>query len=417
MAKRHVVFITITFDPEPGALRGLPLARRLVKSGEYDVTVITAIPWYPLGRFYPGYRLRAWQWEHVDGVAILRVPLVPSHDRSALRRVVTYCSFAVSAALCGVMLVRKADVIYHVDNLPTTGLVACLYRQVWGAPIVQHIGDLWPDSFSSAGMVGSRGVTELMTRVLHSVQAFIYSRNSAITVITEGFRSILASRGVPREKVHVLPNWADEDRFSPVAADRGALARFGLGETFNVVYAGNVGVMQALHVLLDAAPLLHDLGRVRLVVIGDGPKLDELRRRAEGSGLTNVVFLGRLDVDAMAAINAAADALLIHLKDEPFLHTTVPSKTQVSMLAGRPILMGARGDAADLVEAAGAGLVFTPEDGKSLASAVRLMATIPRADLDAMGQRGSAYYKQHLSMSHGVQVMDSLFRTTAGATA
>src|SRR5215212_2713578 len=89
-ARMRVLFLTITFHPEPGALRGLPLARRLVAAGDADVTVLTAVPWYPLGRTYPGYRQRLWHWEVIEGIRILRVPIYPSHDSSALRRITTY---------------------------------------------------------------------------------------------------------------------------------------------------------------------------------------------------------------------------------------------------------------------------------------------------------------------------------------
>ena len=83
----RLLFLTITFHPEPGALRGLPLAKRLNESGEFDVTVLTAVPWYPLGHTYPGYAQRPWQWETIDGVRVLRVPIYPSHDSSAIRRI------------------------------------------------------------------------------------------------------------------------------------------------------------------------------------------------------------------------------------------------------------------------------------------------------------------------------------------
>ena len=127
-AKRplRVIFLSITFAPEPGALRGLPLARWLRDRGGYDIKVLTAVPWYPLGRVYPGYRQKLWQWEEMDGISVLRVPIFPSHDQSALRRILTYLSFMCSAALIGVWKIGKADIVYYFDNLPTTGAVAWL---------------------------------------------------------------------------------------------------------------------------------------------------------------------------------------------------------------------------------------------------------------------------------------------------
>src|SRR5437016_6664080 len=93
----RVIFLTQWFDPEPGAIRGLPLARWLAARGR-DVQVLTGVPNYPGGRVYPGYRMRLWQREVMDGVDVLRLPLYPSHGPSALGRVANYTSFALSAA-------------------------------------------------------------------------------------------------------------------------------------------------------------------------------------------------------------------------------------------------------------------------------------------------------------------------------
>jgi colanic acid biosynthesis glycosyl transferase WcaI len=112
----------------------------------------------------------------------------------------------------------------------------------------------------------------------------------------------------------------------------------------------------------------------------------------------------------MPTLNAVADAMLIHLKDEAFLHTTVPSKTQVALYAGRPILMGARGDAASIVQEAGAGIVFEPDNAESLAAAVRELFGMSVETRRSMGEAGAAYYAKHLSLAAGVNVMDGVFR-------
>ena len=96
----RVIFLTLTFAPEPGALRGLPLAKWLATRG-YDVKILTAFPNYPRGRVYPGYRIRPWQWEVMDNIRVLRVPIYPSHDTSAIRRILTYLSFAFAATTIG----------------------------------------------------------------------------------------------------------------------------------------------------------------------------------------------------------------------------------------------------------------------------------------------------------------------------
>jgi glycosyltransferase involved in cell wall biosynthesis len=408
----RVVFLSITFDPEPGALRGLPLARWLRDRGGYEIKVLTAVPWYPLGRVYPGYRQKLWQWEEMDGIKILRVPIFPSHDQSALRRILTYLSFMCFASLIGVWKIGKADVVYYFDNLPTTGAVAWLISRLRGAKMVQHIADMWPDTVVECGMVRGplRGLVE---RVVGGWCRFLYRRHARITVLSPGFKRMLLQRGVPEEKIDVIYNWADEGKFYPETPDPELRRELELEGRFNIIYAGNIGPLQGLETAVRAAALVRDIHQIQLVIIGTGPKETEIRRLAAELGADNVRFIGRRPVEEMNRINALADALLVHLVDIPFMYATIPSKTQVSLASARPILMGQKGDAADLVCDAGAGLVVAPEDPEAMAQAMRRLAALPLGERQAMGARGRAYYEQHLSLQVGGRIMDELFRSVA----
>lgn len=406
---RRVVFVTITFNPEPGALRALALAKRLSDEYEWDVEVITAIPWYPLGRFYDGYPSRSYQLEAMDGIPVHRVWLYPSHDRSAARRALTYVSFMMSALLFASWRVRRAPVIYQADNLPTTAFVVAVLKAFWGARVVQHIGDLWPDTVLASGMISRGVISRIVSRAMHAVMRWVYATNDVITVITEGFRQTLVARGVAESKVHVLPNWAEEDRLAPVPAEPAVRRELELDQRFLVLYAGNFGPLQALGVVLDAA---EELGKesAQFVLIGDGSTKAEMVAEAQRRGLSDrVIFLAPRPVAEMPRLNSAADALLVHLRDEPFLRETVPSKTQVSLLAGRPVLMGCRGAAARIIEQAGAGICFAPEDGHALADAVRKLVALGHDARESMGASGALYYEQHLSLRQGSAIMDRLF--------
>jgi colanic acid biosynthesis glycosyl transferase WcaI len=124
--------------------------------------------------------------------------------------------------------------------------------------------------------------------------------------------------------------------------------------------------------------------------------------------LSNVTFLPPVPVDEVGAYLQAADVLLVHLADDPVFDITIPQKTQAYLLAGKPILMAVRGEAADLVAGAGAGIVVPPENAVALAAAVRLLAQKSPAELSVMGQRGAQFYRQNMSMDQGVREVESL---------
>ena len=148
-------------------------------------------------------------------------------------------------------------------------------------------------------------------------------------------------------------------------------------------------------------------------MIGTGQAEQDLRTLAADLGLDNVCFLGRRHYTEMGQLSALADVLLVSLQDRPFFAATIPGKTQVSLACGRPVLMAVRGDAADLVSNAGAGITSTPGDEAGLAAAIERLYSLPREELDAMGARGRRFYVSELSLDRGAGRLEALLEAAA----
>lgn len=407
-ASPHVLLLSYTFQPEPGVVRGLPLARALRDRG-YRVTVLTAFPQYPLGRVYDGYTMRWRTWETMHGIPVLRVPIYPSHDRSALKRVATYLSFMVTSRLIGARRIGPVDLVYHSDNLPSTATVAWQIAARHGGASIQHIADLWPDSVLHSEMLRGR-VRSGVERVLHRWCQWVYERDDAITVLSPGFKRILVERGVPEAKVHVIYNWADEELFFPTTPDESLRRSIGIDGGFTFLYAGNLGPLQGLETVIEAAARVRDIPQVRVVLMGTGPAEAGLRELARRLDARNVTFVGRRPVEEMNAVNALGDVFLVSLRDLEVMRATIPSKVQVGLASGRPILAALAGDGAALLEAAGAGIAVPPGDAAALAAAMRRFASLGANELRAMGERGRQYYDAHLSLAAGVERTDAVFQ-------
>ncbi|HBB95717.1 MAG TPA: glycosyltransferase WbuB [Blastocatellia bacterium] len=408
----RVIFLTITFYPEPNAIHGLPLAKALAARG-FDIKVLTAFPQYPMGRIYPGYRMRPWQRETVDGISILRVPIYPSHDTSAIRRILTYLSFAFFASTIGVALIGSADLVYLYDPPPTNGLASLILKLFRGTPIVHDIADMWPETVIESGMVRGERTKKIVSSILGAWCRFLYRQADVVTVLSDGFKRLLIERGVPADKVKVVYNWADETTFHPLEPDPELARELGFEGRFNIVYAGNLGVYQALDTVIKAAALVKDHPKIQVVIVGMGPKQDELKRLAAELKVDNVLFLGGRPYAEMPKINNLADVLLIHLKDIAFLHATVPGKTQVSLATGRPVLMAVRGDAAEIVRQAGAGVICEPENPEDMARAMVELFQLSKDELEEMGARGRSYYLNNLSLDSAGKQIDEIFRAAA----
>ena len=390
--------LTQWFDPEP-TFKGIAFAKELVRLG-HTVEVLTGFPNYPGGKIYDGYRVRALQREVIDGIPVLRVPLYPSHDGSALKRIANYISFALSAACLGSLLVKPADVMYVYHPPATVGFAASVISMVRGIPFVYDVQDLWPDTLAATGMLTNPGLLGLVGWGCR----LVYRLAVKIVVLSPGVKGRLVERGVPAQKIELIYNWCDEAHIQR-SDDSPLCDSFGLSGKFNVVFAGTMGKAQALDAVLDAAVLVGPSHpEVQFV-------FDRLRRRTEEMGLSNLVFLPRMPMQEIGRVLSRADLLLVHLRDDPLFSITLPSKTQAYMAAGRPILMAVRGEAASLIEKARAGIACTPEDPESIAAAVGQFCRMPRQELDAMGERGRAFYQAELSLEVGSGKFNSVFQS------
>ncbi|MGQ0708806.1 MAG: glycosyltransferase family 4 protein [Rhodoferax sp.] len=399
----RVLLLTQWFEPEP-AFKGLSFAKELIKQG-FEVEVVTGYPNYPTGRIYPGFKIKPAQHDLIDGVNITRVALYPSHDRSAIKRILNYASFACSSFLYCLFFVRNIDVIYAYHPPLTVGITASLLRLLKRIPVVYDIQDLWPDTLRTTGMLNNERVLSFVGKVCSQV----YKRVDRIVVLSPGFKKQLIQRGVPEGKIEIIYNWSDESRLN-VASGR-LPSGFPSGEDFRLLFAGNMGAPQALGAVLEAARLLMVRAvRAKLIFVGTGLMVEDLKMKATVFELTNVLFYPPVSMSEISAYLNSADALLVHLKADELFEITIPSKTQAYMAVGKPILMAVEGDAAELVKMAGCGVMAKPEDPVAIAEAVESLARMSPGERQEMGDRGLAFYQENLSLAVGSDKFKKIFK-------
>ena len=281
-------------------------------------------------------------------------------------------------------LVKRPDVIFVYHPPLTIGLPAYVLSRLWRVPFVYQIQDMWPETLAATGMFGNERLLGWIGRMAK----WVYSKAAAILVISPGFRQNLVDKGVPPEKIHVISNWVDTETYHRVEPDPKLAQELGLAGRFNVMFAGNMGEAQGLETVIRAAKLLEDDPHIQFVMVGDGIALPRLQQLTEEQHLTNVRFLGRYPAQGMSRLYALADALLVHLKDDPLFRITIPHKILAYLGSGKPILAAVSGDVSDLVSATGAGVACAPENPQALAAAVRSLQSMPDGERRAMGERG-----------------------------
>lgn len=407
--------LTQWYDPETGPA-ALPAvyAREFVKQG-HQVSVLTGFPNYPEGRLYPGYSVRPRAREGTPALRVTRVALYPNHSRSSLGRLANYASFGLSATFLSGGALRDADATW-VYNSPVTVSAPLLAHSRFGrTPIFLHVQDLWPDSLIESGMFPRGLLGKQVERGVAALVRLTERRAAVIGVSSRSVRGIILDRnpGIDPRKIVYAPNPTNEAMFRPVAETREMLGISPQPDgPVEVMYAGAIGDVQGLDVVLDAAALLGT--GVRISLIGDGISRERLELRAEAEGLSNVRFLGRVPQTAIPDFIARAHIQLVSLADARFLSYTTPSKIAALLASGSPIVGHLNGDGARLIQDSGAGVAVRSGDGEALAAAIADMAAGGPESWRKKGAMGRAYYDENLSVaSTTTTILNALTAATA----
>ncbi|MEC5145317.1 glycosyltransferase family 4 protein [Chitinophaga sp. 212800010-3] len=388
--------------PEPD-LKALTFARVLAGRG-HTVQVLTGFPNYPGGKVYKGYSIKLFSREIIDNLEVLRCALYPSHDRSGLKRIFNYLSFAFFASLIGIFRTRKADILYVYHPPATVAIPAILIKLFRKVPVVYDIQDIWPDTLKVTGMVNNK-------YVLKAVDIFMkmcYRSVDHVVVLSNGFRELLIARGVRSSKVNVIYNWSNPIGLAG-EVDREIISLF--KNRFTILFAGTIGLAQGLDVVVKCAEQLREIKEndMQFILLGGGVDVNRLKSQVMEKGLQNIHFIDRVPASIIGSYLSCADVLLIHLLEDRLFEITVPCKTQAYLLAGKPILAGVKGDAAALIENAQAGLVFIPEDHNDLLEKALILKSMGPVTLRQFGNNGRRFYDNQLSIEKGVEKFEKIF--------
>lgn len=368
------------------------LAEHFAATG-HDVSVLTSFPYYPHWKIDPAYRRkRPFVVETINRVRVVRSPiLLPGAGHSMLRRILFDSSSAMTS-LTASAGIGAVDLVICVSPPLQLGVTAWLIARSRGARLVLHLQDLVPDAALSVGMMGEGRAVRLARRL----ERFVYSRAELITVISQGFSDNLIGKGVPKEKLRLLPNWVETRKFdvSPDPAVRTMLGAQN-GETL-VLHTGNMGAKQGLETVVDAAAELEN-ENVVVALVGDGSQRRDLEARAARLGLTNLKFVPLQD-DFPATL-AAADVLVLAQRGQ-LIDSVSPSKLLSYMASGKPVVAAVNelSEAGRLVRLAKGGVLVPPEDPRALAVAVRTLHGDPESS-SAFGDAGRQYVAEHFGRS------------------
>jgi glycosyltransferase involved in cell wall biosynthesis len=315
--------------------------------------------------------------EVINGVEVVRVGTATFTRASHWRRALCYLGL-YPQLMWQVWMLGRVDAVVSMTD-PPLQVAAVTLASSQAKKRIHWAQDVYPELAEELGVLGKNGV---VARALRAVSNWALRRQDKVVAVGRCMRERLVARGVDAKKIEVIPNWSPVGAVDETAAET-ARRKMGWGDEFVVMYSGNLGLAHDFETVVMAAKTLGDSG-VRIVLAGEGPRLDEVRHAMEG--LDHVSFLPSQRKAELGEFLAAADAHLVTVR-AGLEGLVVPSKAYGVMAAGRPIFYvgPTSSELARLLADSKAGAVIANGDGATLASALRAAAT-NRAEVRSMGQ-------------------------------
>lgn len=399
----RLLLVSQYYHPEVGAAQTrLRETVRGLQDRGMTVTVIAPVPSYPGGLVPEGYRWWRPRREQIDGARVARLPTVAVPGAGMSRRMIGHASFALTS-LASVGIAGRFDAAL-VESPPLLVAFAARALRARGVPYVFHVADPWPDFPIAMGYLQ----TPIERRIAFAIEDLAYRGAAAITTVSPGLVELLSAKASAVGRVWLVPNGVEVDRFHPDSDPLLSREQVGWGEEFTVVYAGTVGLAQGIGTLLEAARLLGPGVKIR--VVGDGVERPALEARMRAMNLANITFHPPVPREGVPEILAAADAGLVILRKGPLFEDSLPTKLLETMAAARPVIVGADGLTARIVEEAGAGYVARAEDAADLARAIDQSQHDPGRV--QRGVAGRAYVTGHYERG---AILERLAEIIAGA--
>jgi glycosyltransferase involved in cell wall biosynthesis len=396
-----ILIVTQYFFPEN--FKSNDLAFELQKRG-HNVTVLTGLPNYPEGKIYDGYGIFKNRKQEINGVKVIRSLLLLRGKGGGIRLFLNYFSFAFFASIKAFFLnfSNKYDaVIVHEPSPITQFYPALVLKKLQRVPIYFWVMDLWPESLEIAGGVKNKIVLDFFKKMVIN----FYKNSEKILITSKGFKKSIVEKGDFDKKLEYFPNWAEDsisegDLNFPIPK---------LPSGFKVMFAGNVGEAQDMESIMRAALELKEDLEIKLIIIGDGRKMNYVEDFIQKNHLEKTVFcLGRFPMEAMASLFAKADVMLVSLKDDKIFNLTVPARVQAYMSASKPLVAMLNGEGAEIIEDGNCGLTVPAGDSQKLALAILEMASFSKEKILELGENSRSFFMKNYQLSSCIDNLERI---------
>lgn len=342
-----------------------------------------------------------WEKEEtlVDGKLYIKRFAMYGEGKNPILRALRY--FLCEIVELHYCLWQKYDVAFIDSTPPIQGLKMPLIKWFKHKPIVYNAQDIFPDSLVGTGLT-KKG--SLIWKIGRIVEKITYKYSDKIIVISEDFKNILLSKGVPEEKIVVVYNWVDQSAVIDIPREKNKLFdKYDLDRSkFYITYNGNIGLTQNMDMLLEVAKALEANEDIRFVLVGNGSYLEQVHQIIKDRNIGNVTLLPFQPYEDISHVFSLGDVSLVISK--PGVGTnSVPSKTWSIMSAERPVLANFdENELKTIIEKHNCG-IFTKAGDKVVFTDAILKLYNDRELCKVMGKNGRQFVMDNLTKEVGAQ--------------
>jgi PEP-CTERM/exosortase A-associated glycosyltransferase len=291
--------------------------------------------------------------------------------------------------------------ILHAHSPALNALPAIRAGRRHGVPMVYEVRALWEDAARSGG---TQGIASLRYRATQLLETYALRRADAVTTICQGLREDMTARGIPEEKITVIPNAVDRDAFAgPGVPDRALAGRLGLIGKTVLAFFGSFYFYEGLHLLLGALPVLRERQPgLAILLVGGGPEESNLRRMARDLGVSaHVIFAGRVAHEEMRRYYDLADLFVFPRVSMRLTELVTPLKPLEAMAQERIVVASSVGGHRELIRDRETGYLFPPNEPQRLTEGV-LAALADRPSWPRIRARAIEFIDRERTWRHSV---------------
>lgn len=352
------------------------------------VKVLTGLPDYATGKIPEEYRWSRRRKENVFDSEVQRVPMVARH-KGILCRVFNYTTFMLTSSFYTLFCKKpEIEAIFVYQTSPVfQAMPGVVLKHRTKKKLVLYCCDLWPESLKAWGVKQENPVY----KIVGAFSGWLYRQCDVIAVTSRPFRQYLTEIcDVKDEKIVYLPQHCEDD-YAEIAC------QYEDNDCVDFLFAGNVGSVQDVDVILKATALVQTDKRFQVHIVGDGSELQACKTLSETLELEGkAVFHGRYPLEEMNRFYKMADCFLLTLRGGDFIGMTLPSKAQSYLCAGKPILAAIDGAGRELVAEADCGEVVHAGQVNDLAE--KMLMIVEHFDrYKKKGHNGRIFYNEHFT--------------------